>query len=110
MTSDIRDPSDASQPERESEPEPEPEIPPFGPEPWWADLGAVGGLVIAVLGVVAVVVLLLGVPGLPQGSWTSYYQWAKVVAVGAVVAGTTMFSRRRNKPSPSPEEAPDDGR
>ncbi|GAA2609930.1 hypothetical protein GCM10009863_24330 [Streptomyces axinellae] len=90
-------------------------MPPLGGAgPWWADLGAIGGLVVAALGLAAIVLLLLGMPGFPQGSWTDYYGLAKVVAIGLVAGGATLFSRRRGKPAPPPSgetgEAPDNAR
>ncbi|MFI8852479.1 hypothetical protein [Streptomyces sp. 891-h] len=57
-------------------------------------MNAVGGLVLVLLGIGAAALLFLG-PWEPQEHLGSLYGAAKVVAVGLVVAGTTLLARRR---------------
>ncbi|NSC20163.1 hypothetical protein FM076_02630 [Streptomyces albus subsp. chlorinus] len=62
--------------------------------PWWAGLGPVGGAVLIVLGLGAALFLFLG--GFdPEGDVTMLHGAAKVVAIGAVVAGGALISRSR---------------
>ncbi|MGY1435070.1 hypothetical protein [Streptomyces reniochalinae] len=83
-----------------SGPEPEP-----GPEPteathgveddtWWSGMGPVGGAVLIVLGSVGALFLFLG-PWQPGDHLGIAFGFAKVVAVGLIVTGTTLLSRRR---------------
>ncbi|MGP8297736.1 hypothetical protein ACTPOK_07240 [Streptomyces inhibens] len=67
------------------------------PEPWWAGLGATGGIVLAVVGLAGLAWLLLGLPGSQGEVRGIFYQCAKVAAIGLVVAGTTLYARRRDK-------------
>ena len=60
--------------------------------PWWTELGPVGGAVLVVIGVAVALWLFLRPSG---GSAQVYYQAGKVVAIGLVVAGSTLFARRR---------------
>lgn len=60
---------------------------------WWAGLGPVGGLVLVLIGVAVAAWAFLDLPGSPGGEH-AVYQAAKVGAIGAVVAGTTLLARR----------------
>ncbi|MFD0416005.1 hypothetical protein [Streptomyces sp. NPDC127108] len=62
--------------------------------PWWAGLGAVGGVVLVLLGVGGALVLFLGGFDV-EGHLAVLHGAAKLVAIGLVVAGTTLFARSR---------------
>ncbi|MFE0760322.1 hypothetical protein ACFW4X_06330 [Streptomyces smyrnaeus] len=75
--------------------------------PWWAGTGPVGGVVLILLGVGAGLALFLG--GFDsQDELTQLHGAAKVVAVGLVVAGTTLLARRR-RPGDEGDAAGSDG-
>ncbi|MGP3975258.1 hypothetical protein ACTWQF_14825 [Streptomyces sp. 8N114] len=57
-------------------------------------LNAVGGLVLTLLGIGAAAFLFLG-PWKPQDHLGILHGAAKIVAIGLVVAGTTLMARRR---------------
>ncbi|EYT78770.1 hypothetical protein CF54_35200 [Streptomyces sp. Tu 6176] len=62
--------------------------------PWWAGLGPVGGAVLAVCG--AGLLLWLVLRGADaDDDWSRYYGAGKILAIGCVVAGTTLLARRR---------------
>ncbi|MFJ9668071.1 hypothetical protein ACIRPP_26215 [Streptomyces sp. NPDC101219] len=65
--------------------------------PWWADLGTWGAVALVAGGGAAAVWMFLGLPGTPDTPAGGYYQIAKVVAVGLVVAGTGLLGRRRER-------------
>ncbi|MFE4214521.1 hypothetical protein [Streptomyces sp. NPDC056844] len=67
----------------------------YGPEPWWAGFGGWGAVVLIVVGVTGAAWVFLRLPGTPDELWTGYHQAAKVVAIGMVIAGTTLIGRRR---------------
>ncbi|MFD5136559.1 hypothetical protein ACFWMX_09995 [Streptomyces sp. NPDC058378] len=67
----------------------------YGPEPWWAGSGGWGAVVLIVVGVTGAAWVFLRLPGTPDELWTGYHQAAKVIAIGMVIAGTTMIGRRR---------------
>ncbi|MFG3657586.1 hypothetical protein [Streptomyces sp. NPDC047706] len=60
---------------------------------WWAGLGPVGGVVLLLTGLGVLLWIFLDLPG-ARGPHLSY-EAAKIVAIGAVVAGTTLLARRR---------------
>ncbi|MFI7019305.1 hypothetical protein [Streptomyces sp. NPDC050164] len=63
------------------------------PQSWWAGLGGpIGGFVLMVLGLGLLLWAFLGRSG-PNAPLV--YQAAKIVAVGLVIAGTTLVARRR---------------
>ncbi|MFC4328005.1 hypothetical protein ACFPC0_09200 [Streptomyces andamanensis] len=65
-----------------------------GDGPWWAGLGPVGGAVLAVCG--AGLLLWLVLRGADaDDDWSRYYGAGKILAIGCVVAGTTLLARRR---------------
>lgn len=62
--------------------------------PWWAGLRLTGGVVLAACG--AGLLLWLVLRGSPaDDDWSHYYGAGKVLAIGCVVAGTTLLARRR---------------
>ncbi|MFJ8858409.1 hypothetical protein ACIRD8_08215 [Streptomyces sp. NPDC102451] len=67
----------------------------YGPAPWWADLGAWGALVLIVVGGLGAAWVFFRLPGTLDELWTGYYQAAKVIAIGMVIAGTALMGRRR---------------
>ncbi|RCG22154.1 hypothetical protein DTL70_16470 [Streptomyces diacarni] len=67
-------------------------------------MGPVGGAVLIVLGSVGALFLFLG-PWQPDDHLGIAFGFAKVVAVGLVVAGTTLLSRRRGTDGADGEEA-----
>lgn len=67
-----------------------------GPGPWWAGLGTWGAIGLVVFGVLWAVWVFLRLPGAPENPATGYYQAAKVLAVGLVLAGSSLLSRRRS--------------
>ncbi|MFF1693237.1 hypothetical protein ACFVXC_06360 [Streptomyces sp. NPDC058257] len=67
----------------------------YGPGPWWEDLGAWGAVGLIVFGGLAAVWVFFRLPGTPQEMAMGYYQAAKVVAIGLVIAGTALLGRRR---------------
>ena len=71
--------------------------------PWWADLGAWGAVALIVLGGLAAVWVFFRLPGSPEELATSYYQAAKVVCIGLVIAGSALLGRRR-APAAATEE------
>ncbi|WP_245979411.1 hypothetical protein [Streptomyces diacarni] len=71
---------------------------------WWSGMGPVGGAVLIVLGSVGALFLFLG-PWQPDDHLGIAFGFAKVVAVGLVVAGTTLLSRRRGTDGADGEEA-----
>ncbi|OIK28429.1 hypothetical protein [Streptomyces malaysiense] len=66
-----------------------------GPVSWWADLGAWGAVALIVLGALAAVWVSFRLPGTPQEPAAGYYGAARVVAIGLVIVGSTLVSRRR---------------
>ncbi|MCZ4123484.1 hypothetical protein [Streptomyces sp. H39-S7] len=67
----------------------------FGPGPWWADLGTWGAVGLIAFGVLAAAWVFLRLPGTPENLATGYYQAAKVLAIGLVLAGGSLLGRRR---------------
>ncbi|MEU6667974.1 hypothetical protein [Streptomyces sp. NPDC046727] len=73
------------------------------PGPWWASLGTWGALALIVFGGLAAAWVFFRLPGTPQEQASGYYQAARAIAVGLVVAGGTLLSRRRAR-TPAAEE------
>ncbi|WP_030670951.1 hypothetical protein [Streptomyces sp. NRRL B-1347] len=65
----------------------------YAPEPWWADLGTWGAVALMVFGGLAALVLFR-LPGTPQELASGYHGAAKVIAIGVVIVGSTLLSRR----------------
>ncbi|WP_030269167.1 hypothetical protein [Streptomyces sp. NRRL B-24484] len=66
-----------------------------GSGPWWAGLGTRGAVGLIVLGGVAAVWVTFELPGAPENWASGYHRAARLVAVGLVVLGCTVLSRRR---------------
>ncbi|KOG44674.1 hypothetical protein ADK75_35120 [Streptomyces virginiae] len=66
-----------------------------GPGPWWAELGAWGAVGLIAFGVLAAAWVFLRLPGTPENVATGYHQAAKVLAIGAVLTGSSLLGRRR---------------
>ncbi|WP_327294662.1 MULTISPECIES: hypothetical protein [unclassified Streptomyces] len=78
----------------------EAENPPVSDEPWWAGLGRTGGVLLVAAGIALLLWLLL--TGKTAGDdWTLYYRAGKILAIGCVVAGTGLLSRRRRDAPPA---------
>ncbi|MEW2272692.1 hypothetical protein GTY41_41355 [Streptomyces sp. SID685] len=66
-----------------------------GPVPWWADLGVWGAVALIVLGALAALWVSFRLPGTPEEPATGYYGAARVIAIGLVIVGGGLLSRRR---------------
>ncbi|WP_328332576.1 MULTISPECIES: hypothetical protein [unclassified Streptomyces] len=77
----------------------EAENPPISDEPWWAGLGRPGGVLLVAAGIALLLWLLL-TGKTADGDWSFYYGAGKVLAIGCVVAGTGLVSRRRRRDVP----------
>ncbi|GLX48969.1 hypothetical protein Shyhy01_19190 [Streptomyces hygroscopicus subsp. hygroscopicus] len=71
-----------------------PSSPPAALAPWWAGLGPLGGGILVVTGLSLLAWLFLGGHSADE-EWGLYYGAGKVVAIGAVIAGTALVSRGR---------------
>ncbi|WP_329164911.1 hypothetical protein OG204_04785 [Streptomyces sp. NBC_01387] len=67
---------------------------PTGDAPWWAGLGPTGGVVLIVSGIGLLLWLILR-GGTADDDWSHYYGASKILAIGCVIAGTTLLARRR---------------
>lgn len=67
----------------------------YGPGPWWAELGMVGSVALIVLGGLVAAWVFFRLPGTPENLASGYYQAAKAAAIGLVMVGTALLSRRR---------------
>ncbi|MFI1395415.1 hypothetical protein [Streptomyces sp. NPDC020681] len=67
----------------------------YGSGPWWAELGTWGAVSLIGFGGLAAAWVFFRLPGVPEEPAAGYYQAAKVVAIGLVVAGTALLGRRR---------------
>ncbi|MFF9349231.1 hypothetical protein [Streptomyces sp. NPDC014734] len=67
---------------------------PGGDAPWWAGLGPAGGVALAVSGAGLLLWLVLRGDA-ADDDWSRYYGAGKVLAIGCVIAGTTLLARRR---------------
>ncbi|WP_030545173.1 hypothetical protein [Streptomyces albus] len=63
--------------------------------PWWAGMGTWGAVALIVFGGVAAAWVFLRLPGTSEEVTQGYYQAARVVAVGSVIAGCALLGRRR---------------
>lgn len=72
----------------------------FG-DPWWAGFGAVGGVLLVVLGIGTAALVFLGAVEEPD-DLPLLHGAAKVLSVGCVVAGTTLLARRRGGKDTAP--------
>lgn len=72
----------------------------FG-DPWWAGFGAVGGVLLVVLGIGMAALVFLGAVEEPD-DLPLLHGAAKVLSVGCVVAGTTLLARRRGGKDTAP--------
>ncbi|MER5542414.1 hypothetical protein ABT072_08130 [Streptomyces sp. NPDC002589] len=75
----------------------------YGPGPWWASLGTWGAVALIVFGGLAAVWVFFGLPGTPEEPASGYYQAARAIAIGLVVAGGTLLSRRRARTAATEE-------
>ncbi|MEU6392322.1 hypothetical protein [Streptomyces sp. NPDC046939] len=71
------------------------EAPPTADAPWWAGLGPLGGVVLVAIGLALLLWLVWG--SAAGDNWSQYYGAAKVLAIGSVVAGTTLLARGRER-------------
>ncbi|WP_407555026.1 hypothetical protein QOM21_34515 [Streptomyces sp. Pv4-95] len=69
----------------------------FGPGPWWAELGTLGAVALIAFGGLAGAWVFLRLPGTPENLATGYHGAAKVVAIGLVIAGSALLSRRHTR-------------
>lgn len=67
------------------------------PSSWWADLGTWGAVALIVCGGLAAAWAFFRLPGTPDESASGYYGAAKVIAIGLVLAGSTLLGRRRTR-------------
>ncbi|MER6386082.1 hypothetical protein [Streptomyces sp. NPDC001250] len=75
----------------------------YDPGPWWAGLGTWGAVALIVFGGLAAVWVFFRLPGTPEEPASGYYQAARVIAIGLVVAGGTLLSRRRARTAATEE-------
>ncbi|MGW1915777.1 hypothetical protein ACWCQS_34925 [Streptomyces sp. NPDC002076] len=75
----------------------------YDPGPWWAGLGTWGALALIVFGGLAAAWVFFRLPGTPEESASGYYQAARVIAIGLVIAGGTLLSRRRARTTATEE-------
>ncbi|MFJ4198581.1 hypothetical protein ACIP2Y_02975 [Streptomyces sviceus] len=73
------------------------------PGPWWADLGVWGAVALIALGALAAAWVYFRLPGTSEELASGYYQAARVIAIGLVMAGCTLLGRRRGR-APATEE------
>jgi hypothetical protein len=71
--------------------------------PWWAELGTLGAVAMIIVGGLAAAWVFLRLPGAPENLATGYYQAAKVVAIGLVIAGSALLGRRRARAAATEE-------
>lgn len=69
---------------------------PAGGASWWAGLGLTGGVLLTVSGTGLLLWLILR-GGTDDNDWSHYYGAGKILAIGCVVAGTTLLARRRGQ-------------
>ncbi|TJZ59154.1 hypothetical protein FCH28_03325 [Streptomyces piniterrae] len=75
----------------------------YDPGPWWANLGTWGAVALIVSGGLAAAWVFPRLPGTPEELASSYYQAARVIAIGLVIAGGTLLSRRRARTTATEE-------
>ncbi|MGX1851474.1 hypothetical protein [Streptomyces sp. NPDC055299] len=71
------------------------------PEPWWAGVGTWGALAMIAFGALAAAWVFLRLPGTPHEPAYGYYGASKVIAIGLVLVGGTLLSRRRARAAPT---------
>ncbi|MEV0694021.1 hypothetical protein [Streptomyces sp. NPDC050388] len=71
--------------------------------PWWAGIGTWGAVALIVIGGLAAAWVFFRLPGTPGESATGYYQAAKIVAIGLVIAGSALLGRRRARAAATEE-------
>ncbi|MGW2212019.1 hypothetical protein [Streptomyces sp. NPDC001781] len=65
--------------------------------PWWAGLGTWGAVALIVFGGVAAAWVFLGLPGAPWEPASGYRGAGRLIAIGLVMVGCTLVSRRRRR-------------
>ncbi|MFE7775368.1 hypothetical protein ACFU5O_16000 [Streptomyces sp. NPDC057445] len=75
----------------------------YGTGPWWTELGTLGAVALIIFGGLAAAWVFLRLPGAPENLSTGYYQAAKVVAIGVVIAGSALLGRRRTRAAATEE-------
>ncbi|MEX2969928.1 hypothetical protein [Streptomyces sp. C184] len=75
----------------------------YDPGPWWAGLGTWGAVALIVFGGLAAAWVSFRLPGTPEELASGYYQAARVIAIGLVIAGGTLLSRRRARTAAAEE-------
>ncbi|MBT2413330.1 hypothetical protein J7I94_22660 [Streptomyces sp. ISL-12] len=63
-------------------------------QPWWAGLRPVGGAAVLAVGAALLLWLVLSGKSFDE-DWASYYGAGRVAAIGCVVAGVSLLTRRR---------------
>ncbi|MBQ0828755.1 hypothetical protein [Streptomyces tagetis] len=67
----------------------------YGAGPWWGDLGTWGAVVLIGVGGLAAGWVFLRPFGSSEETALGYYQAARVAAIGLVIVGSALLSRRR---------------
>ncbi|MCZ0984547.1 hypothetical protein [Streptomyces diastatochromogenes] len=73
------------------------------PGPWWAGFGTWGAVALIAFGGLAAAWVFFRLPGTPEELASGYYQAARVIALGLVIAGGTLLSRRRARTAATEE-------
>lgn len=68
-----------------------------GQGPWWTSLGTWGAVALIVTGILAAAWVFLRPSDTSQELAQGYYQAAKVVAIGLVIAGSALLNRVRTR-------------
>ncbi|WP_031477072.1 hypothetical protein [Streptomyces bicolor] len=68
-----------------------------GSGPWWAELGTWGAVGLIAFGCLVAAWGFFRLPGAPEEMAGGYHAAAKVVAVGLVVAGSSLLGRRGDR-------------
>ncbi|MER6283442.1 hypothetical protein [Streptomyces sviceus] len=74
-----------------------------GPGPWWADLGTWGAVALIAFGALAAAWVHFRLPGTSEEVAPGYYQAARVITIGLVIAGGTLLGRRRDRAAAAEE-------
>ncbi|MEV0274937.1 hypothetical protein AB0I22_00910 [Streptomyces sp. NPDC050610] len=72
-----------------------------GESPWWWGLGPLGAIGLVLVGIAAAAWSFLRLPGTADNPASGYYQASKVIAIGLVIAGSTLLGRIRSRTSPA---------
>ncbi|MFF7639042.1 hypothetical protein [Streptomyces canus] len=75
----------------------------YGPGPWWADLGTWGAVALIAFGALAAAWVYFRLPGTSDELASGYYQAARVITIGLVIAGCTLLGRRRDRAAAAKE-------